>query len=59
MSNDERYEIAKVYVDKQLKKMEKNGLKVKKVSQREYKEMIRQVAQNVNYSRDSKRAAIS
>jgi len=59
MSNDERYKIAKEYVDKQLKKMEKNGLKVKKVSQHEYKQMIRQVAQNVNYSGDSKRAAIS
>jgi ribosomal protein S17E len=54
MSDQERYEIAKAYVDKQLKTMEENGLKVKKVSEHEYKTIVKRVAQNVTSSGHSK-----
>jgi hypothetical protein len=47
MSDADRYKIAKEYVDKQLKTMEKNGLKTMKVSDREYQTMVKQVAQSV------------
>ena len=57
MSEQERYDIAKAYVDRQLKNMEKNGLEVMKISEREYETMVRQVAQTVKSP--SKREAIS
>ena len=59
MSDQERYEIAKAFVDKQLKTMAENGLKVKKVSEHEYKTMIKRVAQNVTSCAQSKSAATS
>ena len=48
MSNSERYKIAKAYVDKQLETMEKNGLKVVKMSNHEYETMVKQIAQAVS-----------
>ena len=48
MSNNERYKIAKAYVDKQLETMEKNGLKVVKMSNHEYETMVKQIAQTVS-----------
>jgi hypothetical protein len=45
MSDQERYQIAKAYVDKQLENMKKNGLKVKKVSSREYQTIVKHQAQ--------------
>jgi hypothetical protein len=47
MSNEDRYKIAKDYVDKKLKTMESNGLKVKKISDREYQTIVKHVAQSV------------
>ncbi len=47
MSDEKRYEIAKKYVDKQLKKMKKNGFTTKKISPHEYKSMVKQVAQAI------------
>lgn len=49
MSEEKRFEIAKKYVDKQLKTMEKDkrGGTKKKISSHEYKSLIRQVAQAV------------
>jgi hypothetical protein len=59
MSHKERYEIAKAYVDKQLKTMEENGLQLTKISQHEYDAMVEQIAQTVRVSNGSKRAATS
>jgi hypothetical protein len=56
MSDQERYEIAKAYVDKQMKTMEKNGLKVKKVSASEYDQIVKNVAANVTSSGQAKSA---
>lgn len=47
MSEEKRLEIAKQYVDKQLKTMKRRGSATKKISQHEYKALIRQVAQAV------------
>lgn len=47
MSDSKRYEIAKEHVDKKLKKMEDSGLKVKKITTREYQAMVKQVASAV------------
>lgn len=47
MSEQERYQIAKAYVDRQTKNMEKNGLKVKKVSAREYDKIVKRIAKDV------------
>jgi hypothetical protein len=47
VSESERYEIAKAHVDQQLKKMKTSGLKVKKVTTRQYETMVRQVASAV------------
>lgn len=57
MNDKERYEIAKAYVDKQLKTMEKNGLQVIKMSEHEYETMVKQIAQTVSVSTVSKKAA--
>lgn len=59
MSDLERYEIAKAYVDKQLKTMKENGLKVKRVSDLEYEAIVRQVARSVKFAGQSKSAATS
>ena len=47
MSDKERYEIAKAYIDRQMKSMEENGLRVKKVSASEYEEIVKSVAASV------------
>lgn len=47
MSGEERYEIAKAYVDKQLQNMKENGLAVKQLSTQEYDSMVKQIAQTV------------
>lgn len=59
MSEQERYQIAKEYVDRQIQNMEKNGLKVKKVSPQEYDQMVRRLAKDVTCSGQSKSEAIS
>ena len=59
MNDLERYEIAKAYVDKQLKTMKENGLKVKRVSELEYDAMVRQVARNVKFAGQTKSATAS
>jgi len=59
MSDEERYRIAKAYLDRQLKRMEKNGLRVKKISEHEYETIVKQVAQAVRSSGTTKKAAIS
>jgi hypothetical protein len=59
MSDLERYEIAKAYVDKQLKTMKENGLKVKRVSELEYETMVRQVARSVKFAGHAKSATTS
>jgi len=48
MNDKERYEIAKAYVDKQLKNMEKNGLEIMKISEHEYQTMVKQVAETLS-----------
>lgn len=48
MNEKERYEIAKTYIDRQLKKLEKRGSLTKKVSAQKYKELIKQTAQAIN-----------
>ena len=57
MSDKERYEVAKAYVDKQLRTMEQNGLQLTRISQHEYDAMVEQIAQIVRVSNDSNRAA--
>ena len=47
MSDQERYQIAKAYVDRQIENMEKNGLKVRKVSAQEYDQMVKRLAKDV------------
>jgi len=47
MSEGERYEIARAYVDKKLKTMEKSGLKIRKISKRQYQTMVKQIAHAV------------
>ncbi len=59
MSENERYEIARAYVDRQLRTMKKNGLRIKKISGHKYRALVRQVAQAVSASEDSNRPAIS
>ncbi len=48
MSNEKRLEIAKEYVDKQLKTMEKFGAAPKEMSPQEYKLLVREVAKTVH-----------
>jgi hypothetical protein len=57
--DQERYQIAKEYVDKQFKNMKKNGLKVKKVSAREYDQMVKRLAKDVACPDQSKSETIS
>jgi|HubBroStandDraft_6_1064221.scaffolds.fasta_scaffold00234_4 hypothetical protein len=57
MSYKERYELAKAYVDKQLKTMEENGLQLTKISQHEYDAMVEQVAESVRVPNDPKSVA--
>jgi hypothetical protein len=59
MSPRERYEIAKAYVDKQLKTMEENGLQLTKISAHEYDEMVERVAQTIRVSNGTKKAESS
>jgi hypothetical protein len=47
MSDDKRLEIAKEYVDKQLKAMEQFGSAPKEMSQQEYKLLVQEVAETV------------
>jgi len=47
MSDSKRYEIAKKHVDKKLRNMESSGLKLKKITPREYQAMVKQVASAV------------
>jgi hypothetical protein len=47
MSEQEKYQIAKAYVDKQFENMKKNGLKVKKVSAREYEKIVKRIARDI------------
>jgi hypothetical protein len=56
MSEQERYDIAKAYIDKQMKTMEENGLRVKKVTASEYDQLVRSVAENVTSAGHSKSA---
>ena len=48
MSDKERYEIAKAYIDRQIKKLERRGSITKKISAQKYKELIKQTAQAIN-----------
>jgi hypothetical protein len=59
MSDKERYEIAKAFVDKQLKTMEENGLRITKISAHEYDAMVKQIAQTVTASAVSKKVRVS
>jgi len=47
MSNEQRYEIAKEYVDKQLETMKQFGSAPEKMSAAEYKALIDEVAETV------------
>ncbi len=47
MSGQERQEIAKKYVDKQLKIMKQHGLTTKKISASKYKSLVNKVAESV------------
>jgi hypothetical protein len=47
MSNEQRYEIAKEYVDKQLETMKKYGSAPREMSKEEYKALIDEVADTV------------
>jgi hypothetical protein len=47
MSNEQRYEVAKEYVDKQLKTMQEFGSAPREMSQEEYKALIDDVAETV------------
>jgi hypothetical protein len=48
MSEKERYQIAKDYIDRQIKKLERRGSITKKISNQKYKELIKQTAQATN-----------
>ncbi|MGA2389763.1 MAG: hypothetical protein ABSF97_12425 [Candidatus Sulfotelmatobacter sp.] len=48
MSEEEKLEIAKQYVDKQLETMKQHGSEPKDMSDQEYKGLIREVAENFN-----------
>jgi hypothetical protein len=48
MSNEQRYELAKEYVDKQLETMRQFGSAPREISQEEYKSLIEEVADTVN-----------
>ena len=48
MSNEQRFEIAKEYVDKQLETMKQFGSAPPKISNEEYKALIDEVAEAVN-----------
>jgi hypothetical protein len=47
VSENEKYQIAKAYVDKQFANMKRNGLKVRKVSSKEYDQMVRRLARDI------------
>jgi hypothetical protein len=47
MSKEEKYEIAKQYVDKQIETMKQFNAAPKEMSKEEYKSLIEDVAQNV------------
>ncbi|HEU0049882.1 MAG TPA: hypothetical protein VFQ43_20000 [Nitrososphaera sp.] len=59
MSAQERYQIAKEYVDRQIQNMEKNGLKVKKISAQEYDHMVKRLAKDITCPGQSKSQTIS
>ena len=59
MSEQEKYKIAKEYLDKQLENMQKNGLKVVKVSEKEYDAMVKKIAKDITSPGQSKSATIS
>ena len=59
MSEQERYQIAKDYMDKQLQNMKTNGLKVAKVSEKEYDQMVRKLAKDITSSGQSKSETMS
>jgi hypothetical protein len=59
MSDKERYQIAKAYVDKKLKTMEENGLKVTKISKHEYETMVNKIAQVVTTGSKSATSSVS
>jgi hypothetical protein len=47
MSNEQRYELAKEYVDKQLETMKQFGSAPQEISKEEYKSLIDEVAETV------------
>jgi hypothetical protein len=47
MSNEQKYEIAKQYVDKQLETMKQFNAAPKEISNEEYRSLIDEVAQTV------------
>lgn len=47
MSNEQKYEIAKEYVDKQLETMKQFNAAPKEISKEEYHSLIEEVAQTV------------
>ena len=47
MSNEQKFEVAKQYVDKQLETMKKYGSAPEKLSEQEYKSLVEQVAENI------------
>jgi hypothetical protein len=48
MSDKKRYQIAKAYIDRQIKKLERRGSITKRISSQKYKELIKQTAQATN-----------
>jgi hypothetical protein len=48
VSNEQRYEIAKEYVDKQLETMKQFGSAPREISKEEYKALVDEVADTVN-----------
>jgi hypothetical protein len=48
MSNEQRFEIAKEYVDKQLETMKQFGSAPQEMSKEEYKSLIEEVADTVS-----------
>lgn len=47
MSENEKFQIAKAYVDKQFANMKRNGLKVRKVSSKKYNQIVKQLAREI------------
>jgi len=47
MSGEERFKIAKTYIDQQIAKMKKRGSVIKKISNQKYNALVKQAARAV------------